>query len=65
MLWAQLGLILARPVRRGLKRALRRTQNIFLPKNINCIAVVITLEGIEKVKTEKKGIKQSEEFFFQ
>ena len=56
---------LARPVRRGLKRALRRAQNIFMPKNINCTAIVITLEGTEKVKTEKKGIKQSEEFFFQ
>jgi len=25
-----------------------------MPKNINCIAIIITLEGIEKIKTEKK-----------
>ena len=29
-------------------------QNIFMLKNINCITIVITLEGIEKIKTEKK-----------
>ena len=32
--------------------ALRRAQNIFMSKNINCITI-ITLEGIEKIKTEK------------
>ena len=29
-------------------------QNIFMPKNINSVAINITLEGIEKIKTEKK-----------
>ena len=24
-----------------------------MPENINCITIVITLEGIEKIKTEK------------
>ena len=33
---------------RGLKWALRRAQNIFTPKNINCITIIITLEGCEK-----------------
>ena len=35
-------------------------------KNINCITAVINLEGIEKIKTEKKKMtaKQSEEYFF-
>ena len=54
MFWDQLRLILARAVRRGLKRAVRSAQNIFMPKNINCITIIITLEGIEKIKTEKK-----------
>ena len=30
-----------------------RAQNIFMPKNINSITINITLEGIEKIKTEK------------
>ena len=34
--------------------SLRRAQNIFMPKNINSITINITLEGIEKIKTEKK-----------
>ena len=33
--------------------SLRRAQNIFMPKNINSITINITLEGIEKIKTEK------------
>ena len=42
-------------------------QNIFMLKNINCITIVITLEGIEKIKTEKKKkneANQCEEYFF-
>ena len=34
--------------------SLRRTQNIFMPKNINSITINITLAGIEKTKTGKK-----------
>ena len=36
---------------------LRRAQNIFMPKNINCITIIITLEGIKKIKTEKNDNK--------
>ena len=31
-----------------------RAQNIFMPTNINYISIIITLEGIEKIRTEKK-----------
>ena len=44
--------------------SLRRAQNIFMPKNINSITIIITLEGIEKRKTKKMTTKQSEEYFF-
>ena len=64
MFWARLRLILARAVRRGLKWALRRAQNIFMPKNINSISIIITLEGIERTNTEKMTTKRSEEYFF-
>ena len=40
--------------------SLRRAQNIFMPKNINSITINITLEGIERIKTEKITTKQSE-----
>ena len=53
MFWVWLRLILARAVRRGLKWALRRAQNIFMPKNINSITIIITLESIEETKTLK------------
>ena len=45
------------------KMSLRRAQNIFVPKNINSITINITLESIEKIKTEKKKMttKHSEE----
>ena len=49
MFWAQLRLILARATRWGLKWVLRTAQNIFMPKNINSITIIITLEGIEKI----------------
>ena len=62
MFWSRLRLILARAVRRGLKGALRRAQNIFMPKNINCITIIITLKGIEETKTEKMTTKQCEYF---
>ena len=35
-----------------------------MPKNINSITIIITLEGIEKIDTEKMTTKQSEEYFF-
>ena len=38
---------------------MRRAQNIFILKNINCLTVVITLEGIEKIKPEKKRQENS------
>ena len=65
MFWARLRLILARAFRRGLKWALRRAQNIFMSKNINSITIIITLEGIEIINTEKMTAKRSEEYFFQ
>ena len=37
------------------KMSLRRAQNLFMPKNIN--SITITLEGIEKIKTEKNDNK--------
>ena len=43
MFWARLRLT-ARA-----KMSLRRAQNIFMPKNINSITIIITLEGIEKI----------------
>ena len=39
-----------------------------MAKDINCVTILITtLEGIEKIKTEKKKwtMEQSEEYFFQ
>ena len=57
MFWALLRLI-------WLKWALRRARNIFLPKNINTIIIIITLEGIEKINTEKMTTKHSGEKFF-
>ena len=50
--WAQLRVILARA-----KMSLRRAQNIFMPKNRNSITINITLEGTEKIKTEKNDNK--------
>jgi len=35
-----------------------------MPKNINSITIIITLEGIEKINTEKMTTKQSEEYVF-
>ena len=54
MFWALLRLILARAA---------RARNIFKPKNINTI-IIITLEGIEEINTEKMTTKHSEEYFF-
>lgn len=56
MLWARLVLILARDDSWELKWALRRTpgKNIYAQeRKLN----VITLEGIDEVKTEKMAIK--------
>ena len=38
-------------------------QNIFMPKNINSITIIITLEGIEEIITGKMTTKHSEEYF--
>ena len=57
MFWARFSLIFAQAARRGLKRALRGAQNILTPKNINSITVIITLEGIEKIKTSNNDNK--------
>ena len=35
-----------------------------MPKNINSITIIITLEGIEKTKTEKMASKQSRNISF-
>ena len=51
LFWAKFRLILHRAGTRGLKRVLRKAQNISLPKNINSITIIITLEGIEKIRT--------------
>ena len=44
MFQAALRLSLARAIRWGLKWALRRAQNIFMPYNINCITIMVFLE---------------------
>ena len=43
MFLARLRIILARALR-GLKWALRRAKNIFMPKNFNSITIIITLK---------------------
>ena len=35
-----------------------------MPKNINCITIIIILKGTEKIKTRKMTTKQPEEYFF-
>ena len=52
MFWARLRLIFKNESEKG-----RRAQNILMPKNINSVTIIITLEGIEKIKTEKKNDK--------
>ena len=42
MFWARLTLILARAVVRELKWAVSSAQNLFMPKNSNCIIIIIT-----------------------
>ena len=54
MFWARLRHILAQAARQGLKWALRRVQNIFMPKNIKSITIIITFESIEKIKEKRK-----------
>ena len=46
---------------------MRRAQNKFIRKNINCAIIIIILEGIEKLQPDnnkKKTTKQSEEYFY-
>ena len=33
---------------------LRKAQNIFMPKNIDLITIIIPLEGIDKIKAKKR-----------
>ena len=40
-----------------IKMSSEKDQNIFMPKNRNCITSIITLEGIEKIKTKKNDNK--------
>lgn len=35
-----------------------------MPKNINCISIVITWEDVEKIKLKKMATMKSEEYFF-
>ena len=35
-----------------------------MPKNINPITIIITLDGIERINTQKMTTKRSEEYFF-
>ena len=49
--------------------SLRRARNIFMPKSINSInfmfiTINITLEGIEKIKTEKNDNNTLKNIFF-
>lgn len=54
MFCARLRLILVRAVWLGLKRVLKGPKMIIsMPKNINFITIVITLEGIEEIKPKK------------
>ena len=39
------------------------TQNIFMPKNIHSITIIITFEGIKKINTENMTTKHSEQYF--
>ena len=36
-------------------------QNLFMPKSIKCITIIITLENIHKIETEKSTPKQFEQ----
>jgi len=40
---------------------------VFMPMNVNCITIIITLEGIEKIKTKQKEDNKtvSEIFLYQ
>ena len=41
------------------KMSLRRAKNIFMPKNINCITIIINLKGNIRQKNIKIDCKQS------
>ncbi len=41
------------------KMSLRRAKNIFMPKNINCITIIISLKGNIRHKNNKIDCKQS------
>lgn len=54
MFWATLKVIFARAARQGFELALRRAQNIFMPKNRTVLLLLSILGGVEKIKTGKK-----------
>ena len=43
---------------------LSRAQNIFIPKNINTIAITITLDSIGEINTEQMTTKTLKNIFF-
>lgn len=45
------------------KMNLKGVQNIFMPKYVKCIAIVITLKGIEVIDTEKRQKKRVKIYF--
>ncbi len=58
MFLARLRLIL-NPSAARVKMSLRRAKNIFMPKNINCITIIINLKGNIRHKDIKIDCKQS------
>ena len=48
-----------------LKCVLKRAQNMFMPRNVNCITIIITLKSSKKIKKRKKmATKRLEDHFF-
>ncbi len=41
------------------KMSMRRAKNIFMPKNVNCITIILSLKGNVRHKNNKIGCKQS------
>ena len=64
--WARLSLILAPAVMLGLKWALRRAQNISVPRNINCITIFLwsLWRVLRKEKRKKNDNKTVWRIFF-
>ena len=69
MFWTRLRHILAGAIRREIKWGQRRTQNIFMPQNMNCITIIITIRDWralrkQNLKKRKKWQQNSLKFFF-